>query len=247
MPQQGKKRKKHSALYAPLSFVIVAAALVFAMSVFFRVSEIQVTGNSLYTSQEIVEAAGIEEGDNLFFINRSTACSRIYARLPYVERADISRSLPNNVVIRITESEAIAYVTAEDGLWAIDRNGKLLSRTDQEGARSLIRIDGLTPIAPAEGQIIAPGESESPKVDYLAQILGQIYALGMRSSITYIDMSNVASPSFDYLGRFTVKLGSQDDTAYKFQVLISAVEALEEGDSGTIDLSVDKRAHFSYN
>lgn len=247
MPQQGKKRKKRSALYAPLSFILICAALVFGLSVFFRVSGIEVRGNSLYSDEEIIEAAGIEEGDNLFFINRFTAYSRIYSRLPYVEDAYISRSLPNKVVIEITESQAIAYVTAEDGYWAIDRSGKLLSRADAESIRGLIRIDGLTPIAPAEGEIIAPGESESPKVSYLAQILGQIYALDLRGSITYLDMPNVASPSFDYLGRFTVKLGAEDDTAYKFQVLISAVDSLAEGDSGTIDLSIDKRAHFSYN
>lgn len=247
MPQQGKRRKKRSALYAPLSFIIICAALVFGLSVFFRVSGIEVRGNSLYTSEEIIEAAGIQEGDNLFFINRFTAYSRIYSRLPYVENAYISRSLPNKVVIEVTESQAIAYVTAEDGCWAIDRSCKLLSRADEESIRDLIRIDGLTPIAPAEGEIIAPGESETPKVDYLAQILGQIYALDLRGSVTCIDMSNVASPSFDYLGRFTVKLGAEDDTAYKFQVLISAVDSLAEGDSGTIDLSIDKRAHFSYN
>lgn len=247
MPQQRKKRKKHSALYAPLAFALVVAVMVFAVSIFFHVSTIEVTGNRFYSEAEIIEAAGIETGDNLFFINRSMAYTRIYSRLPYVEQAYISRSLPNKVLIEITESEAVAYVTAEDGIWAIDRSCKLLGRADEESIRGLIRIDGLTPIAPSEGQLIAPGESESPKVDYLALILGQVYALDLRENITYIDMSNVASPSFDYLGRFTVKLGSEDDTAYMFQVLISAVEALAEGDSGTIDLSIDKRAHFSYN
>ena len=247
MPQQNKRRKKRSALFAPLSFLIICAALVFGMSVFFRVSGIEVEGNSLYTSEEIIEASGIEEGDNLFFINRFTAISRIFAKLPYVEKVVINRSLPNKLVIVVTESRAIACVAAEDGTWAIDRGCKLLSKVSGDDLRGLIRIEGLTPIAPDAGQIIAPGEAESPKVAYLAEILTQIDALNLRDRITYIDISGISNPSFDYIGRFTVKLGADENIDYKFQCLLSAVDALSEGDRGTLDLSIDKRAHLTYD
>ena len=109
------------ALFAPLAFLIICAALVFAMSVFFRVSRITVTGNALYTEEEITTAAGIEKGDNLFFINRFSAIARIRARLPYIETVSIERALPNRVTITVSESRAIAYVTAETGCWVIDR------------------------------------------------------------------------------------------------------------------------------
>ncbi len=248
MPQQSRRtRRKRNALFAPLSFLIICAALVFGMSVFFRVSTIEVEGNALYTSEEIIEASGIEQGDNLFFINRFSAISRIFSKLPYVEKAVINRSLPNRLVIVVTESQAIACVAAEDGTWAIDRGCKLLSKVGGDELRGLIRIEGLTPIAPEAGQVIAPGEAESPKVSYLSAILTQIDTLGLRDNISYIDISGISNPSFDYLGRFTVKLGSFENTEYKFQCLLSAVDALSEGDRGTLDLSIDKRAHLTYD
>lgn len=247
MPQQRRRRRKRSALFAPLSFLIICAALVFGMSVFFRVSGIEVEGNALYTPEEIIEASGIEQGDNLFFINRFSAISRIFSKLPYVEKAVINRSLPNKLVIVVTESHAIACVTAEDGTWAIDRNCKLLSKAGGDDLRGLIRVEGLVPIAPEAGQIIAPGEAESPKVGYLSAILTQIDALDLRKNISYIDISGISNPSFDYLGRFTVKLGSNENIEYKFQCLLSAVDALSEGDRGTLDLSIDKRAHLTYD
>ena len=247
MPQQRRTRRKRNALFAPLSFLIICAALVFGMSVFFRVSTIEVEGNALYTSEEIIEASGIEQGDNLFFINRFSAISRIFSKLPYVEKAVINRSLPNRLVIVVTESQAIACVAAEDGTWAIDRGCKLLSKVGGDELRGLIRIEGLTPIAPEAGQVIAPGEAESPKVSYLSAILTQIDTLGLRDNISYIDISGISNPSFDYLGRFTVKLGSFENTEYKFQCLLSAVDALSEGDRGTLDLSIDKRAHLTYD
>lgn len=247
MPQQRRTRKKRNALFAPLSFLIICAALVFGLSVFFRVSTIEVEGNSLYTGEEIIEASGIEQGDNLFFINRFTAISRIFAKLPYVEKAVINRSLPNRLVIVVTESQAIACVAAEDGTWAIDRGCKLLSKVSGDELRGLIRIEGLTPIAPEAGQVVAPGEAESPKVNYLSAILTQIDTLGLRDNITYVDISGISNPYFDYLGRFTVKLGSFENVEYKFQCLLSAVDALSDGDRGTLDLSIDKRAHLTYD
>ena len=225
MPQQNRRKKKRSVLFAPVSFLLICVALVLALCVFFRVSGIEVEGNSLYTPEEIIAASGIEKGDNLFFINQFTAVSRIYAKLPYVEKAAINRSLPNKLTIVVAESKAIAYLSAD----------------------GLIRVDGLTPIAPEAGQQIAPGEAEKPKVIYLSAILHQIDSLGLREDVSYIDISGISNPSFDYLGRFTVKLGSNENLEYKFQCLLSAVAALSEGDRGTLDLSIDKRAHLTYD
>ncbi len=240
-----RKKKRHSAIYAPVVFVVICGAVIFAMSVFFRVSEIEVAGNSLYTAEEVMEAAGIEKGDNLFFINRFTAVSRIFSRLPYVENAYITRSLPNRITITVSESKAIAYIATDTKGWVVDRNCKILKGAESDDTVALIRINGISPINPSVGEVVAPGEEDQPKVTYLAEILDQIQQRGMEGDVTIIDMSSAADPSLDYLGRFTVKLGSREDTEYKFGMLLGAVAQLASGDTGTIDLSVDNKAHFS--
>ncbi|MEG1789146.1 MAG: FtsQ-type POTRA domain-containing protein [Oscillospiraceae bacterium] len=242
-----RKKKKRGALYAPIAFIIICAALVFGMSVFFRVSRIEVSGNSLYTAEEIMDAAGIEKGDNLFFTNRSAAVSRIYSKLPYISEAEVTRSLPNRVTIEVTESSAIACVSSEAGPWLIDRNCKLLTPADAETEGTFIRVDGLVPINPSVGALIAPGEADDPKVAYLADMLNQIERRGLTQDVTWIDISSALNPSFDFQGRFTVKLGANDNTEYKFGLLLSAVSQLAPGDTGFIDLdlSVDNKAHFS--
>lgn len=242
-----RNKKRRSVLYAPVSFILISAALVFGMSVFFRVSSIEVSGNLIYSAEDIIEASGIEIGDNLFFFNRSAATARIYSKLPYIELATTNPSMPNKIIIEVSESAAIACVEAEDGWWAIDRSCKLLSRVETGDTVNLIKVTGLSPIAPAEGDIIAPGEAESPKVTYLAEILKRIVALGLAPDVTGIDITGVSNPSFDYLGRFRVKLGGSDELDYKFQLLLSAVSKLEPGDSGTLDLSIDGRAHLTYD
>ena len=68
-------------------------------------------------------------------------------------------------------------------------------------------------------------------------ILDQLQERGMAADVGYIDMTNINSPSFSYLGRFIVKLGSFEETEYRFGKLLSAVSQLVEGDRGTIDVS----------
>ena len=63
--------------------------------------------------------------------------------------------------------------------------------------------------------------------------------------VTVIDLSDASNPGFTYDGRFTVRLGANENVEYKFGMLQSAVSQLTDSDAGTIDLSIDKRAHFS--
>jgi hypothetical protein len=102
----GKRRIRRRGGARPIvSFILIIAAVVLAMSVFFKVSKITVKGNSYYTADQVIEASGIEEGDNLFFVNRFSAVSKIFAKLPYIQKATVTRGLPNRVTITVTESQ----------------------------------------------------------------------------------------------------------------------------------------------
>lgn len=130
-----KKRPARARLYGPAAFLALCLAIVFAMSIFFRVSRIEVRGNAYYTADEIVLASGVEEGDNLFFINQFSVMSRIFSRLPYVDTASVTRYLPNRVIITVTESEAMAAIGQEGQYWVIDSGGKILMQGTGGGRR----------------------------------------------------------------------------------------------------------------
>lgn len=242
-PRRRKKRK--SALFTPLAFVLICAALIFGMSVFFRVTKIEVTGGVSYTEEEIIKASSIEPGDNLIFIDRSGAASRIRSKLPYIESVAVRRELPNTVNIEIRESRALAYLAVEGELWAIDRSCKALNKTTSTDVESLIHVTGVTAEKPDVGELLTGKDAEAPKLEYLSVILRELSARGMESGVGGIDMTNLANPSFDYEGRFLVRLGKNEDVGYKLDRMLSVVERLGKEDSGTLDLSIDERVHFS--
>ena len=244
--QSGKQNirfhRGHGGLWIFLGVILL---IILAMSVFFVVTEITVEGNARYTDEEIIEASGLELGENLFFINRYDAASRIFSKLPYVNDATVSRELPSRVVITITESSAMAYVPYGSSYWIVDQNCKLLKQVDETELKRLIRLDGIAPRDPQEGAVMSVTEENGAKLRYLSEILNQLLKRNLWTDVTVIDMADVSSPAFTYLDRFTVRLGEDSDLDYKFGLLQSAVEQLTEQDTGTLDLSIDKQVHFS--
>ena len=231
-------------LEGPIIFLILIVAVIFVMSITFRVSDISVNGNSHYTDEEIINAIDIEEGDNLFFFDRFAAVSRVFAKLPYVEEVSVTRNLPNRVIIDVTESSAIAYLPLGSELWTIDRNGKVLGKAAEGEEESLVKITGFEPGTLYVNEPVTSADGEQRPVEYLIAILEQIYARGLLGTVTEIELSNVNSAELEYAGLYTVKLGDPYATEHKFAMLQSCVSQLLEGDVGVIDVSDGSTCHF---
>ena len=240
------RRKRRRSLFAPVSALLVGVAIIFGMGVFFRVQEIEVRGSVSYSDEEIIEASGIGNGDNLFFINRSAASSRIFSELPFVEQASIERILPNKLVITVDESFALAYVHWEGQEWMMTGNCKLLGRVDDPGElEGLIQVLNVTPMDPKAGEIMQVDPGDSLKLSYLQVLLHAFQQIGMVPDVEDLDMGNPANPTFRYLDRFTVKMGGNENTDYKLRMLLSAVDQMEEDITGTVDLSEGTAVHVS--
>ena len=96
-----RRRGRFSFLTKLLCILLIAGAVVAALTVFFKVQSITVSGNARYTSEEVVAASGIEIEDNLFLLNKYSAAQAIFEKLPYVEEATINRALPDTIVITV--------------------------------------------------------------------------------------------------------------------------------------------------
>lgn len=237
--------RRRSTISAPLMFVIVEVALIFVMSVFFRVSDIQVVGNSHYTDSEIIRAIDIEEGDNLFFFDRFAALSRVFAKLPYVEEVAVERKLPNKVVIEVKESSALAYIVLGDENWTIDHKCKVLGKASSEDELAdLIAVRGVKPGTLLIGEQMQTEDGNQAMVDYLSEVLSQIEDRGLTSGVSLVDFSDPSDVQFMYAGRLTVQLGADSNTEYKFGMFVSVLDKLSSEDVGLLNLSDGVSAHF---
>ena len=240
-----RKPRRRNSISAPLTFFVVVVAAIFVMSVFFRVSDIEVEGNTHYTDEEIIRAMDIEQGDNLLFFDRFGAVSRAHAKLPYVEEVSIDRKLPNKVIISVEESEALAYLVLGDEKWTMDHGARILGKAAEGETASLIAIEGISPGTLMIGELMQTSDHDEALVQYVADVLDQIEARGYAPSVTRVDFSDPKSVEFSYGGKYTVVLGGPENIERKFGMFVAVLDKLKEGDIGIIDVSDGMTAHFS--
>ena len=241
------KPRRRSSYSAPVVFVLVVLGIIFVMSLLFRVSVIQVEGNTHYTDEEIIRAIDIEEGDNLFFFNRFAAFARVYSKLPYIENGSVERQLPNKVIITVEETTALAYLELGEEQWTLDRNCKVLGKAAEGETASLIPVVGIAPGTLLIGEQMQTEDQDQELVDFLADVLYQIEERGLYTEVNRVNFADPKSPEFSYGNKYTVVLGSRSNLEYKFGMFVSAASKLKAGDVGIIDVSDGQTAHFSPN
>ena len=190
---ENDRPKIHLSFRKPMTFFLIIASIILIMSVFFQIGKIEVEGNSIYTDKEIIDASGIQIGDNLFFINRIAAGSRTVVKLPYVDAVTITRGLPNRITILVQESNAVGYVNVNGELWSVSGTGKFLGTVEKAEAAYMAEITGITVDKAAVGDTVVAAEKEN--CSYLLEILDQIQSRGLTAKITGIDVNSFQSKS----------------------------------------------------
>ena len=234
-----RNRGRFGFLYKLLSAVVILAAIVAGCMVFFRVSEIEVVGNSKYSAQDLIAAAEVERGDNLFALDKYQMYKRLVTRLPYVDEVSIYRKLPDTLVISVTECVPVAAVQGDGAWWILDAKTKILERTDFAGASAYPEVTGISPTAPTVGMKLAVAEEEQFKLDGLDGLLRALAARGAAGQAESFDLTAFNSIQMKFAGRYTVKMPMSTDFDYEVRKVVATVERLGETGSGVIDLTLD--------
>lgn len=204
-PRYRKRRRgRHPGIYKLISAVLILAAVVAACAVFFRVEQINVAGNSRYSDQEIIDVAGVKEGENLFAVQGARVSRNLQSRLPYIRTVSVRRGLPSTLTITVTESAVRAAVAQGDSWWLMDEDGKLLEQTTDLGANA--PVTGITPLAPAVGTYLAAGEEEAQRVAWLKELLTSLAEGGLADRLDRVDLTEDYRITFGLDGRFTVHI-----------------------------------------
>lgn len=207
--RQASRRTPSSGVAGRLVIMLaIVAAVVFGVAIFFKVSHVEVQGNSLYAAEQIVQASGIEIGDNLLTLNKETVAGNIIAQLPYVEKVSIGRSMPDAVILNVTESTATFAVAGDTGeIWLINASGKALERYD--GTATLLQT------VQAEAEAAAQGRGqdalpEEPAADDAPQDMPEAEDLLTDGAQTSADTEQTATPEEDTAEDTAAQTGVQN-------------------------------------
>lgn len=234
-----KRRRRFGLLYKLLAIAALAAALLLGATIFFQVEKVVVSGAERYTDQEIIQAAGVSQGDNLFRLNWYEMSRQIRSRLPYIETVNLRPSLPDTLLINVTESRAVAWLAGEEGDWLLSPAGKVLENVPA-GTANGICLTGLEPVGLAAGAHLEVPEEQQLRLDGLLALMEVLESRGLTDKVSAIDLSSAARMVMTYDdGRFTVRLPVSGDFDYLIQALEEAIGTLESYETGTMDLTVE--------
>ena len=261
-------RGRFGFLFKVLCLLALVVALTAGATVFFRVEVVSVEGNHRYSREEIVEVAGIQQGDNLYAWNKFRVADQLLQSLPYIGEVSIRRVLPSTVVITVSEWDAVARILPYDDPeepaepdggteeevgeeteplpaaqepWLISVKGKLL---ESAGADSpAMAVCGLTALLPQAGESLVVPQSQQARLDGLLGLLAALEEAGMTGEVSQVDLGSTQM-ELRYADRFTVKLELNADFRYELQVLKAVREDQENKHgpqaAGTIDLTQEE-------
>lgn len=236
----------------------VVLALVFGMSIFFQVETVKVAGADKYTPYQIKEASGIENGDNMFGLSKSTISSRIMQKLPYVGSVQVGLSLPGTVNIQVEELTVTYAVTDQDGgWWLMASNGKVLEKINGGDATAYTNILGVTldfpktsqqavahepePATDETGQTIPVTTYASERLDMALEILQQLEKQGILGEAASVDVTDLAALEIWYGDQFQISLGDSTQLEQKIKLVKGAIVQIGEYRTGSMDVSFEIR------
>ncbi|MCL2408691.1 MAG: FtsQ-type POTRA domain-containing protein [Oscillospiraceae bacterium] len=242
-----KKNRKGSrpSMYIPIAALLIAILTIFGIGVFLVIAEVEVTGASMHTYEEIIEISGIVPGDNMILLDRNNIAQRIIEELPYINDARIHRVWPNTVRIEVTESMAIAAIPFYRGTLIVDSAGRVLEQRD-EAPHGLVAVRGIYPTDPVPGRALTTEPDAAAWVNTLITMLTAIEEADIQDDVLELDITNPINITIRYLGRITVRLGGIDDIQNKLRLLPEAVEGLPPNQSGTFDMRDSSPANWRF-
>lgn len=242
--KRNRKRRTRSFGFA-VSFIclaLVLTALVSAGVIFFKVGEVKVVGQTRYEESEIIEASNIRHGDSMFLFNKFAVISRIFSRCPYIDTIQIKRTLPDVLSIIVTPCQPTAVVVSE-GYYIIDENGKILEKVSAYSAGELPRVTGGELVEPEVGKYAKFFDEESEKA--LFSVLNTAKNNDILNYVGDIDITKVYDIHFDYMEKFTIRIGTSENIERKFKFIEAVIAALGSNDRGIIDVSDGETGYFS--
>jgi len=100
----------------------------------YRLSQIKVQTDGTLQRDQILKAAGLREGENIFSINLAQVQDRLQ-QLPQVDEVQVVRKMPGEIDLRLVERKPIAWITSEkqisdpfasDAAFLVDARGVLM-------------------------------------------------------------------------------------------------------------------------
>lgn len=246
--QRNKKNRRKKLIFRSVAGALfLVVGVIVALSLFFNINKIVVSGDAVYSHETVVKASGVSEGDNLIFLSKSKLNEKLSSELAYIGSVTVKRRLPSTLELVIKKTDAKLGVAMNGYFTLLDENGKVLEK-DLETVGENIILANLGEIESAElGKVIVLKENKA--LTKLNAVLDECKKVGI-NDISLMDLSDIYNIKLVYQGRITLELGETDSENLNSKLALgkAALDKQNEENNlyrGTINLTVDGKGYWS--
>ncbi len=129
LKQQRRRKANIRLIFLLLLFFSLIIFVVYFQSPLSHVNKIEVSGNSVYSSDELISATGLTSATNIWNVDKNKIEKKL-KKLTELKSAQVQTIFPNTVSITVTEYKRIAYIMKEKSYLPVLENGKVLKATE---------------------------------------------------------------------------------------------------------------------
>jgi cell division protein FtsQ len=196
-----------------------------------RLEKVNVEGNRFLSEEEVVKAAALPAGENMFRLDLEKAGENIKA-LSWVERVFIERRLPRSVLVSIKERQPVALL--DNGLlFGLDVQGRVLPASNELMREDLPLVSGVSFPVESVGTTLA-AQAVRPALDFLDFLKKQDAA--MAQDVSEINLSEADSLKVTFIDGVQVLFTPPvSETELKRMALVLADLNQKGKRAGTVD------------
>ncbi len=230
------RRFRKFILAAVTIVVLLGICVVLSLTVFFKIDEINVEGNTRYELTDIEEASMISKGDNLLLCNTSYGAENIVKKFPYIESVEIEKKLFNKINIKVNEATP-SFVIESDGKYIVlAKSGKIIEINDKKTYDDIPAVLGAKL---KNVKLCSQIEYEDENLKkYLDKIVELISEYGIKN-IRTIDMTDKSNILLIRENGFKINIGNFENLEYKLKTAASILSKNVKDDAkGTLDVGI---------
>lgn len=218
-----------------LTLLVGLVLLLMHGETFFRVNEITVEGSEDIPGKSIMAAGNLEIGMSILFLQENKIAEAVMSEYPEINKVEITRNLPDSLVVSVTERTLAAYIMVPDGYWMIDREAVCFAHT--------LETTGDYPvIAGIDLSMITPGEPLgcAGRRKTLRSFFHNWYNADLPEieKIDFADSFNLIAESTE---GWEIWLGDDREIAHKLLLIQESIPYLSEGSQTRLDVRSGKR------
>lgn len=238
-----KRRKRRIIEWFIFTALIFAVIFVVAsLTVLFHIEEIGVEGESRYSQEQIIEASGVKNGDNLWRTMTGDVSENVSTALPYIGRVKLSRKIPSRLILVVEETAPEYALRSSKAYTLVDAYGKVLELGVKKSGGCII-VDNLSLSEAQPGKRLVAENPES--YDIIKDIVECADKNGIKiTEINTGDTNNICALCSEKL---RLDFGSATQLSEKMKMANEVISKLREEDSlneGTINLKSTTKAFY---